>query len=773
VHAALVEQGVIADPFVALGELGCQWVDEEDWSYRTCFVHQPNGALPKRRLLFEGLDGVCTVLLNGEAIAQHDNMFVPLEVDVSDRLRPGPNELRVDFASAVRVGRKRRTRYFDREGLSDDVVRFDERAFVRKAQYMYGWDWGPRLVSAGLWRPVKLLEYAGRIIEVEIRQSFRDGGAVELRFTSRSEGSGEVWHWIEGFPEPIRDGESFCIDAPELWWPATLGGQRLYLIKSLLLPRPPAGEAHAEMGALDQAETRIGLRSVRLVRTPDAWGESFAFEINGQPLWAMGGNWICDHALPSSVTRERLRAQVLRARDLNFNMLRVWGGGLYETEEFYQACDELGLLVWQDFAYACSYYPDDREAREAARREAEANVRRLRHHASLVLWCGNNENATMFHAQWGGRTHHPPRFYGEKIYREVLPEVLARLDPDRPYWPSSPWGGDDPNQGGTGDQHYWQVWHGRGDYLFFADSTARFASEFGFCAAPGTTAWLRMLAEARDLTEVEVGHPVARWHDKTGKGYETFLGLVELHYPRAKNLEEWIYYSQLNQRDALRHGIEHYRRSEFCRGALIWQLNDCWPVQSWSVIDSEGEYKAAAYELRRLFAPALVSLERLPETVRLWTVLDHGPTRIEGPAVLEARALADGQALGHWEALVDLGVGERRVALEVDLTGLDPEKTVLIGSFAGSSTARLLCEPKQLELSARPITVQMTAAGLMVESDFPALDLWLWDETGELGLLDNFITFPRPGSVLLGATGRPGRLRARSLAGIHRVDIKA
>jgi beta-mannosidase len=772
VHTSLVEQGVIADPFVALGELGCQWVDEEDWSYRTRFLFQPDPTLPKRRLVFEGLDGVCTVLLNGEAIAQHDNMFVPLEVEVSDRLESGTNELRVDFASAVRVGRERRARYFQREGLSPDVVSFDERAFVRKAQYMYGWDWGPRLVSAGLWRPVRLLEYTGRIVEVEVRQIYRTDGTVELRFASHTEGSGEVWHWIEGFPNPIRDGETCRIDAPELWWPASLGPQQLYTVKSLLLPRPPRARASSEAEALDQAETRIGLRTVRLVRTPDAWGESFQFEINGRPLWAMGGNWICDHSLPSAVTRQRVRAQLLRARDLNFNMLRVWGGGLYETQDFYHACDELGLLVWQDFAYACSYYPEDREALEAARREAEANVRRLRHHASLVLWCGNNENASMFHGHWGGRAHQPPRYYGEKIYHEVLPEVLARLDPDRPYWPSSPWGGENPNQGGIGDQHYWDVWHGRGDYLNFADSTARFASEFGFCAAPGHAVWRRMLPEARDLTVVEVGHPTARWHDKTGKGYETFVALVELHYPRAQNLEEWIYYSQLNQRDALRYAIEHYRRSEFCRGALVWQLNDCWPVQSWSVIDSEGEYKAAAYELRRLFAPALVSLERVGQTVRLWTLLDHTLTRVRGPAVLEARALDDGEALGHWETTVDLGVGDRRVALEVDLAVFDARRTLLVGSFAGSSTARLLSEPKEVELGAEPLTVQVTAAGLVVESDFPVVDLCLRDDGGDLKLLDNWITFPRPGSMLLNATGRPGRLVARSLAGIHCVRTK-
>ena len=772
VHLDLLRAGVIADPSEAAHELGCRWVDEEDFSYRLEFEFRPDPERPRRVIRFEGLDTIATVTVNGEALAEHDNMFVPLELDVSDRLRAGKNELCVHFLSAARVGRERRARYLAAEGLPDSVLRFDERAFVRKAQYMFGWDWGPRLASAGIWRPVSLLEFRSRFRDVLTRQRHLPDGDVELVFESVFEGPGQALHFIEGRDQPVRDGEVLRLSRPELWWPAGLGAQRLYRVTSLLVPESAAGDAAAlEAHALDRREQRLGFRELRLVREPDRFGESFEFAVNGRPLFAVGANWIPDDSFPSRVSEQRTRRQLERARDLGMNMLRVWGGGLYESDVFYDAADELGLLIWQDFAYACSYYPDDEAARRVASVEAREAITRLRRHPSLALWCGNNENLTMFHDKWGGAEGHPGRYYGEHIYDRVLPELVAQLDPERPYIPSSPFGGEIPNGGGSGDQHYWDVWHGRGDYAHYADSTARFSSEFGFASAPGRRAVKRMLAGVSEPLAKDLRHPLARFHDKTAKGYDTFVGYVELHYPPSKDLEEWSYYSQLNQRDALRFGIEHYRRSEFCRGCLLWQLNDCWPAQSWAVIDGEGDYKAAAYELRRLYAPGLLSIVCDGETARLWAVLDNSERALSGKAVLEARSLRDGRVFRHWTAEVALEPGQRRIALEAQLAGLDPNDVLLVAHLKELTAVRLLAEPKHVAPAAVPLEIVHDGLALSVSSPAPVVDLFLWDEHADLEFLDNFVTLPEPGRVRLRVRGTPRELRARSLAGRHAVSL--
>jgi beta-mannosidase len=762
VHTDLMAAGVIADPFVRRFEIGCQWLDAERWTYKTTFTFSPDETLPRRLLRFDGLDTVASVWLDGEKIGEHDNMFVPLELDVTERLTPGSHELSVEFEPAVTVGRERRARYLASEGLRESVVRFDERAFVRKAQYMYGWDWGPRLVSAGIWRPVTLIEHAGRLGDVLVEQAHGEDGSVELRFWSETDADGDIVHEVEGVVGPFRDGDVVRLENPELWWPAGFGPQRLLTVKTRLLDRGSAA-------TLDERTTRIGLRRVRLVREPDRHGESFELEVNGRRVYCLGANWIPHDSFPARITREDLRAQLLRARDLNMNMLRVWGGGFYESDDFYELCDELGLLVWQDFPYACSYYPEDPDDLKAARREAREHVRRLRCHPSLVLWCGNNENRTMFESRWDDETRHPPRYYGEKIYEGVLPQVLAELDPSRPYVPTSPWGGERANDGGTGDQHYWDVWHGRGDWKHYADCTGRFVSEFGFASAPGARAWSKILPHAAAPLATSPHEPDARWHDKTLKGHLTFAGLVELHYPQASDLEAWTYHSQLNQRDALRFGIEHLRRSECCRGALIWQLNDCWPVQSWSVIDSEGDYKAAAFELRRLFAPALASITLDDGKARLFVVLDNANEPFTGLAVLDSRSLLDGRVFASVETLVELAAGERHAVLELELGSYDPHETLVTASFAETTTFRLLVEPKDARLVAPRLSAVRAPGGVVVRSDLPVVDLWVSTSDPSVRFLDNFVTLPSGGEILLRTQGEPRELRGRSLAGTHAI----
>ena len=777
VHLDLVRHGILADPFQMRAEIGCQWVDESRWTFRRRFEFRPDASSPKRVLRFEGLDTVCRVSLNGVEIAAHDNMFLPLEVDVTGALVARANELRVDFESAPRTGRERRARYLAREGLPDDVAYFDERAFVRKAQYMFAWDWGPRLTSAGIWRDVALHEYTARILDVHVRQRHLPGGDVELSFHSEVEGEGRVLHLVEGIKSPVADGQSVRLRRPELWWPAGLGPRRRYQVESFLVPTlAPGGVRGREEllgAALDRRSLKIGLRRCHLRREKDTLGESFEFEVNGVRLWAVGANWIPDHSFPSIVDRARLHARLTAAVDMNMNMLRVWGGGLYESDDFYELCDELGLLVWQDFPFACSHVPDDEPAQAALRVEAQANIKRLRNHPSLAIWCGNNENLVLWRHKWGYPAPQPPRLHGERLYDETLPDVLRALDPERPYIPSSPLLAEDADAGSSGDEHFWDVWHGRGDWTHYKHSTGRFVSEFGFASAPGRSVWQKVYPGDPEWSRRDVRDPAARWHDKTAKGYDTYVGYVELHYPAARDLEEFTYYSQLNQRDALRFGIEHFRRSAGCRGALVWQMNDCWPAQSWAVLDHDGVHKAAAFELRRLYAPALVSLEHEvgDPVVKVWTLLDNAHAAVQGELVVEARRLEDGAVLERWTRQVERKPGERGVRLEVPVSHLVAPETLIWATFLGTATFRLLSEPKHAQVHVPLLGASPREGGLVIEADRPVVDLFLWDPEGGLELLDNHVTLPGAGQYVLRARGRATRLCARSLAGRHPVEM--
>jgi len=797
VHLDLVINGVIADPFERMNELGCQWVDEHDWTYRTTFEWMPTDELPRRALRFEGLDTVCTVLLNGEVVAEHDNMFVALEVDVTDRLAAGENALEIRFRSAVKVGEERRAAYFAANGIAEDTERFDERPFVRKAQYMFGWDWGPRLVSCGIWRPVTLVEYAARLVDVHVTQERRDGDLIVLNIKSELDGEGTVVHHLEEVGARVGDG-AFLLHRPVRWDP---DHPLAFRLTSALLPPDADMEpfsmsldeieddferdaaeaiqlATLETDAHDLREQNIGIVETRLLREPDEFGESFEFEVNGRRIWARGANWIPDHSFPSIVDKARLRDRLEKSVDMGFNMLRIWGGGLYETDEFYDLCDELGILVWQDFPFACSYYPDDEAWQQVIRQEAEANVRRIRNHPCLALWCGNNENHEMHFNKWGDASKHPSYYYGSALYDGTLPQVVEALDPGRSYIASSPIGTPPaekvvdakrrgPNADHYGDQHNWDVWHGRGDWKHYTDSKGRFSSEYGFASSCSTALWAKTLGEQ----DWDPHSAAVRWHDKTGKGHDVFHGYVELHYPKPVTLEDWVYYSQLNQRDALRHGIEHYRRSEFCRGSLIWQLNDCWPVQSWAILDSDGTYKALAYELRRLYADLLISLERENDTVRVWAIND-GPHDLGGLLNVRAIEVSTGNLLGEWEADFTIDADSRGVVIDFSVAGMAVPDVLLIAE-AGEATAwQLLAEPKQARYAApASLTISTHEEGyLRIECPTPVVDLMLTSDGDPSPFLDNFLT--SEGGVLeVRCPKLPDTIEARSLAGEHRIRV--
>ncbi|MBC8066442.1 MAG: glycoside hydrolase family 2 protein [Chlorobia bacterium] len=780
VHVDLVKHGIIADPFSGMNELGCQWIDERDWSYRTTFEWRPDPENPRRILHFEGLDTVCEVFLNDAKIADHDNMFLPLEADVTESLVAGTNTIRIDFQSAVRVGRERREAYFKEQGLPLDTERFSERPFIRKAQYMSGWDWGPRLVSCGVWKPVKLVECQARIADVKVQAKAVAGSKFRLDIESSwSEGSDYIV-----LHEIIADGQlvdRFHDDGGcEIHIPARIPQAPIvaHVVTSLFDGTVEEGEL------LDEVVTPIPTSSVQLLQEADEYGESFEFVLNGKKIWARGANWIPDHSFPSTVTRAQYRDRLEKAKDMGFNMLRVWGGGLYESDDFYELCDELGILVWQDFPFGCSYYPDTGAWLDEVRKEAEFHVKRLRNHPCLALWCGNNENEEMNYSKWGRSASHPPRYYGENFYNDVLPDAVARLDPKTSYIRTSPIGNapvDDPvavkqqgpNSGGYGDQHCWDVWHGRGDWKHYAESTGRFSSEYGFGSSCSLATWDKVLDEWAEDYPFSMDDAVLKWHDKTRKGWETFVGYTKLHYPESKMLSDWVYYSQLNQRDALRLGVEHYRRSAFCRGSLIWQLNDCWPVQSWAILDSDGNYKALAYELRRLYADHLLSIERHNDAVKVHAINDDGED-VSDSVSLDAYELSTGKHLGQiGTASFELGGDDRKVVLEASVKGLSVPDTLLVASWGENLAWQLLAEPKNARFAPpTPIEATLHYDGFLVLSvSQPVVDLMVTDTNDVQFMVDNFATVPQAAKFALRYEGDGEGLKARSLAGWHEVRV--
>ncbi|HMS54018.1 MAG TPA: hypothetical protein PKA27_01335 [Fimbriimonadaceae bacterium] len=721
VHEALIANRVIRDPFDGLHEVGAEWVDETDWEYSLEFDWQPSDHQPFRVLRFECLDTVCEVELNGQFLGHAANMFLPVEYDVTQLLNPGTNRLKVRFKSAVQEGIKLRRAYFEQEGLPWSTDWFDERAFVRKAQYMTGWDWGPRLVSCGIPGTVSLIEYESRISRVSFLQERRSDGHFEVWAEGLLTGSQIEQVNING--QHVRFGDRVVMP-PELWWPAHEGPQTLH-------------EVSVQAGN-HRIEKRIGLRTIRLLRERDEQGQSFEFEVNGRVLWARGANWIPDDAFVGRVDVKGLADRIASYQSLGINMLRVWGGGFYESESFYDACDAHGILAWQDFPFACSYYPENQEFLDAVEAEAESQVYRLRDRTSLALWCGNNENEIMWVQRWGGDSA-PAKYYGEDIYRHLLPRVVERLSPSTPYLRSSPIGIFEEGPM-FGDSHYWDVWHGRGDWVHYQDSHTRFSSEYGFASSCSLAAWATCGGELDDPHG-----PVVRWHDKTKKGHEVFHGYVELHYPKSGSLEDWVYFSQLNQRDAMRHAIEHYRRSDYCRGSLIWQMNDCWPVQSWALEDYSRLLKPAGHELKRVYAQHLVSIVLLTDSAEVWLINDSQQTLNEQVSCRLVSTLTGEELLSvKFETLV--GPGERKRIGAIPFGNLERSTTAVsarIDNQDATETWRWLQEPKDMQFLTPQITMEYARGKMALHVKGFAADLVVWDEDD-------------PYRVISARTGLPG-----------------
>ena len=606
VHTDLVAAGKIADPFFATNELDLRWIEDRDWEYRAVFkISAGELAEESNVLVADGLDTIATVYLNGKKVAATDNMFVGYRWDIKDFLRSGKNELRIHFRSAMDYVRKTRTTFTPPRELCDPV---GNAVRVRKQPSQFGWDWGPRLVTAGIWRDIRIESGSrNRLEHVRVMQTHDKDGTVHLKVTPEFSRGGKgvtlTATCALGGGAPIEVTGStaelyFRISDAQLWWPSGQGAQPLYdLIVSAF---------NSDGDSLGEVHQRVGLRTITLDRHRDEWGETFQFVVNGRPVFAKGANWVPAHSFVAGLGREGYARDLNAAVKAHMNCIRLWGGGIYESEHFYDLCDELGLLVWHDFMFACALYPSDPAFLKSIRLEAVYQVKRLHHRACLALWCGNNELVQLNGKEL--RENANLRRDYKKIFHGILPEVVSVHDGKTAYWPSSEWRGTFENGHAlgekSGDSHYWDVWHARHPVKDYEKWAFRFCSEFGMqsYSSPETNA---TFCPSNDRN---IFGPAMENHQKNRAGNQIILDYVTRRYRFPKSQSDLIYLSQLNQAYCMQIGVEHYRRlMPRCMGALYWQLNDCWPVASWSSIEFTGRWKALHHAARRFNAPALVT----------------------------------------------------------------------------------------------------------------------------------------------------------------------
>jgi beta-mannosidase len=631
VHTDLLSNKLIDDPFYRDNEQKLQWIGKTDWEYQTTFKVAPE-LLGRDRveLVFEGLDTYADVSLNEVSLFSADNMFRNWRVDCKALLKVGTNTLHIRFRSPINEVLPVMAKLSYQLPASNDQGE-KTSPYTRKAPYQYGWDWGPRFVTSGIWRPVLLeawdrarvndlhilpkaitTEAANLTAEVEVfaEENISARVAIDNLTDKQLAGSKEV-NLVKGSNLVKLD---FVIRRPALWWPSGLGAQPLYSFQARLLS---AGQV------LDQTITRTGLRTIKLQQQPDDSGKSFTFTINGVLLFAKGGNWIPADSFPTRISQEKYRRLLESVRDTNMNMLRVWGGGIYESDEFYELCDELGILVWQDFMFACSMYPGDQGFLDNVRQEAIDNVKRLRNHPSIAIWVGNNEIETAW-KHWGWKDQLPATLWDDylKIFHGVLPEVCAALDPSRPYWPSSPSSNleQDSDSQKVGDVHYWQVWHAASPFNEYEKQFPRFMSEYGFQSFPQLeTVSTYTLPEDRDIKS-----PVMMAHQRHPRGNQLIREYMLREYPEPKDFASFLYVSQVLQAEGIKIGAEHLRRiMPHNMGSLFWQIDDCWPVASWSSIDYTGRWKALQYYARRFYADLLLSPHEEGGNLNFYVVSDR------------------------------------------------------------------------------------------------------------------------------------------------------
>ena len=692
VHTDLLQNKIIEDPFFRLNERGLQWIDKEDWVYETCFTLAA-GMMRKENmeLVFEGLDTYADVYLNDECILKADNMFRRWSIPVRQYIREENNILKVYFHSPIKIDVPKWDalpyQYPASNDQSENGGLFNKKIsiFARKAGYHYGWDWGPRLVTSGIWRPVYIRAWSDlRINDVFIEQKEVGAGRaviaghVELDADKDMDGvlvtiTDEVTGRVLGeWQADLKRGTNrvtvdFVLHKPKLWWSNGLGEPFLYRFRTDII-------AGGEL--LDSKTERVGIRSLKVVHQPDKDGHTFYIELNGRPVFAKGANYIpSDNFLPR-VTPENYKRTILDAAGVNMNMLRVWGGGIYENDVFYDLCDEHGIMIWQDFMFACSMYPAEGALLDNIHQEAVDNVKRLRNHACIALWCGNNECQDAW-LGWGWKCEieRQNKEYADKIwaqyrqqYHVTLPGVVREYAPGTFYWPSSPFAFEGEMSGTTdGDRHYWSVWHGKAPISDYDSEKSRFFSEYGFQSFPEFDSVKRYAPYPEDWdirSEVMMSHQ--RGGDHANELIETYL-LNE--YKKPRDFRAFLYMNHVLQGDAIKTAIESHRRQmPYNMGTLFWQHNDCWPVASWASRDYYGRWKAQHYYVRKAYDDILISSVVEGDDLIVYAVSDR-LENTSGRLQLQVCQF-DGTVVHHWGKSVGISGNDSRVCFSAPLAKL-------------------------------------------------------------------------------------------------------
>lgn len=784
VYADLMADGTMPDPFWRENELDAFERMKKDYVYqRTFTVSEAQLAHAHVELVCEGLDTLAHVSLNGRKIAFADNMHITWVWDVKEQLHAGENTLEIRFDSPILYCAKKAEEAPGWES-SDATPGFRH---LRKAHCMFGWDWGPRLPDAGIWRPIFLRTWDAARLENALMLQAHHDGVVDV--TIRPEIAGES-AWSAEITAP--DGEVIIIPEttaaeqvvrvknPQLWWPNGLGKQPLYRVT-------------VRLATGDTRTWRIGLRTMTVSREKDEWGEEFCHVVNGVKVFAMGADYIPEDNILARVTPERTRRLLEDCKAANFNAIRVWGGGYYPDDAFYDICDELGLMVWQDLMYACAFYDLTPDFERSIRVETHQNVARLRHHASLALICGNNEmemfmaganSALINHRTWEFVPTYPHHITDYvKMFEYILPAIVKETAPQTYWWPASPSSGgnfDAPNDENRGDNHYWDVWHGEKPFTEYRKFFFRYASEFGFQSFP----CLKSVKQFTLPDDRNIFSRVMERHQRNQAANGKILSYLSQTFRYPNSFDDLLYASQLMQAEAIRYGVEHWRRNRGrCMGAIIWQLNDIWPVASWASIDYYGRWKALHYAAKRFFAPVMISAEEEGELSQNPKINEYHPAPLEKSfrlnvcnetlrdvtgEVVWALRTPDGAIVRQNQQTLTIPAMSAKWLDKVDcadasLTGHYVSFAFVVDDVAVSEGTCIFCAPKHFEFTDPQLTVEKRGDTLVVTSHAYAKQVWLESEDADLLLDDNAFDMNPGTKVVRVVKGTAEKVRGRSV----------
>ncbi|MBD3905335.1 glycoside hydrolase family 2 protein [Chryseobacterium sp. Ch-15] len=749
VHLDLMENKLIPDPYKDENEKKVQWIENENWDYQTVFkISAKELENQNADLVFYGLDTFSEIYLNGKLLKKTDNMFRTWKIPVKDDLKIGNNILQLKFKSSVNIGK-------DLAKKVPFTMPESPRSFVRKAQYQFGWDWGPRLVTAGIWKDVKLNFWnQAKIENIKIEQKALTNQRADLNIYAEIYAEKEGKYVFDTDNEnhdiALRKGLNkisvpFKIENPKLWQPNGWGKAMIYALKFSL-------KKNSE--TIDTKEERIGLRTVELIQEKDEKGKSFYFKVNGNPMYAKGTNWIPSDSFTPRITKEKYKKLIKDCKDANMNMIRVWGGGIYEDDEFYKACDENGILVWQDFMFAGSFYPSDETFLNNVKEEVKDQVNRLQNHPSIALWCGNNEIDEAI-VNWGYQKQF--KYSKEdslqvwkdykKVFHEVIPSAINEFaTKDKSiYWESSPsigWGHKESLT--EGDSHYWGVWWGEFPFEIYNEKVPRFASEYGFQGMPSLEAVKSMFSGKSDLS---LENPTIKAHEKNARGFEIIQKYMERDYVVPKDFVKYNYVSQLLQARGMQIAVEAHRRAKpYNMGTLYWQLNDCWPVISWSSIDYLGNWKALHYQVKRSFENQVVLTEDEGDFLNFYAVNDElikfeevkleikvlqfdGKVINDLTTVLGGKILVETLRFNHIE-IKNLIKYSNKNEVFLKLTLKDKDKKII------AQNNHFFVKPKDLKLAKPNIKIKkISATEIEISTDILAKDVYLM---GDTHFSDNF-----------------------------------